>query len=72
MWISFINNVKLSYSFSTLVYDMQCIAIIECLYIHLNSLVHKTEVPGSVPSRACWPSRMDFSMIFSETHLNKV
>ena len=28
------------------------------------------EVPGSNPSRACRPSRSEFSMVFSETRLN--
>ena len=30
----------------------------------------KREVPGSIPGRACRPSCLEFSVVFSETHKN--
>ena len=30
----------------------------------------RRKVPGSIPGRACRPSRSEFSVIFSETRLN--
>ena len=30
----------------------------------------KQEVPGSIPGRACRPSRLEFSVVFFETRVN--
>ena len=30
----------------------------------------RREVPGPIPDRACQPRRPEFSLIFSETHVN--
>ena len=30
----------------------------------------RQEVPGSIPGHACRPSRLEFSVVFPETHVN--
>ena len=32
--------------------------------------VGRREVPGSIPGRACRPSRSEFSLVFSEIRIN--
>ena len=34
--------------------------------------IHRWEVRGSIPGRACRPSRSGFSVVFSEIHVNAV
>ena len=36
----------------------------------LCSKTGRREVPGSVPGRACQPNCLEFSAVFSETHVN--
>ena len=52
------------------------VKFIKCQWPHqwLSSSALKTgrrEVPGLIPCRACRPSRLEFSVVFSETRVNR-